>query len=363
MFNPSRLQLARTRRGFTKSYLAKVAELSTRSVSNYEKGTQQPAAETLARLAHELGFPVEFFCQSDLEVISERAASFRSLASMTASKRDQALGAGTLAVLVDEWIEERFSRPTPDVPEAGSDKPEEAAEVVRAEWGLGTKSIKNMVQLLELHGVRVFSLDEQGRSVDAFSFWREQRPYVMLNTQKSAEHSRFDAAHELGHLVLHRGGERGRDAEYEANQFASAFLMPRAAVLAAGLAHATLSTLVSRKSEWKVSVVALIYRLHAIGILSDWQYRSLYIEASKKGYRSQEPRPAQRETSQVVGKVLDHLRSQGVSRREIARSLNLEVEDLDRLVFGLVMLARDGESRSSREALSRSRRPELRLVR
>ncbi len=232
-------------------------------------------------------------------------------------------------------------------PTRESNNPEEAAEIVRAEWGLGTKSIKNMVQLLELHGVRVFSLDEQGRSVDAFSFWREERPYVMLNTQKSAEHSRFDAAHELGHLVLHREGERGRDAEHEANQFASAFLMPRSAVLAAGLAHVTLPTLVSRKSEWKVSVVALIYRLHAIGILSDWQYRSLYIEASKKGYRSQEPRPAERETSQVLDKVLDHLRSQGVSRREIARSLNLELEDLDRLVFGLVMLAQDGGSSES----------------
>ena len=48
---------------------------------------------------------------------------FRSLASMTASKRDQALGAGTLALLVDEWIEERFSRPPSDVPDAGEQQP------------------------------------------------------------------------------------------------------------------------------------------------------------------------------------------------------------------------------------------------
>jgi hypothetical protein len=45
---------------------------------------------------------------------------------------------------------------------------------------------------------------------------------------------RFDAAHELGHLVMH-GHERplpGPEAEREANQFASAFLMPRADVVA-----------------------------------------------------------------------------------------------------------------------------------
>jgi Zn-dependent peptidase ImmA (M78 family) len=266
---------------------------------------------------------------------------------MTAGERDQALGAGTLALLIDSWIEERFSRPVPDVPDPETDDPESAAEVVRAEWQLGTRPIKNMVHLLELHGIRVFSLDEEGRKVDAFSFWRDQRPYVMLNTQKSAEHSRFDAAHELGHLVLHRTGERGRDAEREANQFASAFLMPRSAMLAAGLAHPTLPTLVARKKEWKVSVVALIYRLHAVGILSDWQYRSLYIEASKKGYRSKEPQPLKRESSQVLTKVLDHLRGQGTTRRDVARALHLEVGDFDRLVFGLVMLAQDGGASTS----------------
>lgn len=360
MVNPTRLHLARLRRGYTKSHLAKLTGLSARSITNYEKGLQNPTEETLATLAEAMAFPVEFFGQPDLEAIAEAAASFRSLTSMTAAKRDQALGAGTLALVIDEWIEGRFSRPAPDVPEVDDETPEAAAEIVRAEWGLGTKPIKNMIHLLELHGIRVFSLAEAGRSVDAFSFWRDQRPYVMLNTQKSAEHSRFDAAHELGHLVLHRTGERGRDAERDANQFASAFLMPRPAILAAGLAHATLPTLVTRKAEWKVSVVALIYRLHALGILTDWQYRSLYIAASKKGYRSQEPRPAQRETSQVLDKVLDYLRAQGITRRDVARSLHLEVEDFDRLVFGLVMLAQDGGSPSGPS--SSGARPHLRVV-
>jgi len=94
--------------------------------------------------------------------------------------------------------------------------------------------------------------------------------------------------------------------------------------------------------------------------LTDWQYRSLYIAASKKGYRSQEPRPAQRETSQVLDKVLDHLRAQGITRRDVARSLHLEVEDFDRLVFGLVMLAQDGGSPSG--SSSPATRPHLRVV-
>jgi Zn-dependent peptidase ImmA (M78 family) len=50
-----------------------------------------------------------------------------------------------------------------------------------------------------------------------------------LNTFKSAERSRFDAAHELAHLVLHIHGmtSGGRDIEREADMFASAFLINR----------------------------------------------------------------------------------------------------------------------------------------
>ncbi len=361
MLNPNRLELARRRRGWTKSKLASLVDVSTKSITNYESGDQQPTPETLSRIALHLDFPVQFFEQTDVEVVAEAAASFRSLTSMTASQRHQALGAGTLALLVDEWIEERYARPTPDVPTVESSDPEEAASLVRAEWELGNRPVSNMIHLLERHGVRIFSLDEPGRQVDAFSFWRNARPYALLNTMKSAEHSRFDAAHELGHLVLHREGQRGREAEQEANQFASAFLMPRSSILASGLQSASLRSLVQRKAEWKVSVVSLIYRLHSVGVISDWHYRSLYIEASKKGYRTTEPQGSQRETSQVLQKVMDHLRSQGLNRREIADAVHLKVEDIDRLVFGLVMLAQDG-GRTTHADRANQDRNHLRLV-
>lgn len=359
MFNPNRLALARRRRGMNITSLAFATDVSTKSISNYERGDKQPSEETLERIATTLKFPPEFFFEPDIEVIAKAAASFRSLASMTASQRDQALGAGTLVLLLDTWIERRFQRPDPDIPSVDNADPEEAAELVRAEWRLGTRPISNMLHLLESHGVRAFSLDEHSRNVDAFSFWRDGRPYVMLNTAKSAEHGRFDSAHELGHLVLHREDTDNRDTEHEANQFASALLMPRAAMLASGLQHASLPTLVKRKSEWKVSVVALIYRLHTVGVLTDWQYRSLCIAASKKGYRTTEPRPVPHERSAVLDKVLKHLRTQGVSRRDIAADLHIDVEDFDRLVFDLVMLAQDGGLQAPRTA---RRRDHLRLL-
>ena len=44
-------------------------------------------------------------------------------------------------------------------------------------------------------------------TLDAFSEWRadEDMPYVILNSSKeSAARSRFDIAHELGHMIIHR---------------------------------------------------------------------------------------------------------------------------------------------------------------
>jgi Zn-dependent peptidase ImmA (M78 family) len=91
-----------------------------------------------------------------------------------------------------------------------------------------TKPIGNLIGLLETHGVRVFSLSENTAAVDAFSFWRDQKPYISLNNFKTAERSIFDAAHELGHLVMHRhGGPRpSRSAAREANRIRGCVSMP-----------------------------------------------------------------------------------------------------------------------------------------
>jgi hypothetical protein len=104
-------------------------------------------------LAVALQFPAQFFYGDDIEEISSEAASFRSLSKMTAGQRDAAIAAGTLATTLCEWIEKQFELPAPDVPSLRNFEPETAALVLRAEWGLGERPIKNVVHLLEAHGV------------------------------------------------------------------------------------------------------------------------------------------------------------------------------------------------------------------
>lgn len=343
MFNRERLTFARKRRGLNMSALARVVGLESRTISSYENGEYVPPADRIVMLASALTFPTTFFFQEGLPTISPDAASFRSLTKMSAAKRDVALSSGGLALLLNDAIEERFKLPAPDFADLSREgDAESAASSLRRYWGIGELPVKNMIHLLESKGARVFSLAIDAQEVDAFSFWRDEQPFVFLNTRKSSERSRFDCAHELAHLVMHRHGEQKVDGsqmiEREANNFAGAFLMPRASVLTYAPKNlTTLEHLIQLKQVWGVSVAALNFRLHQLGILSEWHYRELNIQISKRGYRTSEPQSVPRETSQVLGKVLTGLRSEGVGIRKIAEDLHVSPKDIEDLIFCLTI--------------------------
>ncbi len=341
---PSRLTLARKRRGLTLIQLAAAVGVSARSLSAYENGRQEPSPGTLHRLATALDVRVGFLTDSDVDEIPVDAISFRAPTKLTSGQRDSARGAARIALLLAQWVEQRFHLPDPDVPSLPRLDPETAAEVVRARWGLGVAPLGNQVRLLEAHGIRVFSLAADCTAVDAFSFAWQQTRYVLLNTTKSGERGRFDAAHELGHLVLHseRRLPHGPDAEQEANRFAAAFLMPRASVLAHGLAGAGIDRILAAKQTWRVSAMALTHRLHEVGLLTDWGYRTTCVDLSRRGYRTGEPGGIPRETSPLLEAVFHTLRGDGITPAQIARDLHLTIAELNRHVFGLVPTAVNG---------------------
>lgn len=360
MFNPTRFSCARKRKGLSKSQLAQLIGVDLRSVSAYEAGTSIPRDDVFERIVAKTGFPAEFFSGDDLEEPTPDAASFRALSKMAARQRDMALSQGALAIHLCKYLEERFEFPEVDMPDLSHDAstPAAAAEILRQYWGLGVMPVKNVIHLMESKGVRIFSIAIDAREVDAFSMWKSEMPMVFLNTYKTSEHSRYDAAHELAHLALHRHAlPHGREAEQQADIFASAFLMPKGSLIAHAKRNPTFAELVELKTIWKVSVAALNYRLHSIGMTTDWHYRTLCIEIAKRD-RTKEPNEIPRETSQILPKIFVALHEDAVSRSDVAHALSIPRSELEQLMFGLTFTSIDG----GRKRTTQRNRFDLKLV-
>lgn len=316
----------------------------------WDDHVSEPTLENLEQVERVLKYPKEFFFGPDIEVPAGEYTSFRSQAAMTAAFREAALAAGAIGFLISDWVGARFELPPVKVPDLHlcNTKPEIAAHTLRQEWCLGEKPISNMIHLLESKGVEVFSLAENTKTVNAYSLWRRGKPYVFLNNFKSAECSRFDAAHELGHLVMHHDGKvKGREAEDQANRFASAFLMPERDVIAE-IPHVNrLDILIRKKSRWKVSLAALNYRLHKIGITTEWKNREFCIEIAKRGYNRSEPYSIDRERSSVWEKVLKTLWAEKTTHVEIAKDLSIPTQEVYDLLFGVLPVVVSGKHSSS----------------
>lgn len=372
MVNMSRLELARKRRGFTKKDLAHNLDVTERTLSNWYNQFDIDM-KYLGKLSEVLRFPEKFFLEkTDLSLPNTETVSFRALSKISSRKREIALSQTVIAEIINQWLDSKFDLPMPVIPdlhelrnnfpsvtdESKSDLPltyaQSCAQVVRSIWGIGEKPISNMISLLESKGIRIFSLSDEAQEVDACCQWINDRPFIFLNIAKTSERCRFDAAHELGHLVMHRHGViEGRQMEQEANAFASAFLMPKKSILADPMHTANLKTVLIKKKYWKVSAAALTYRYRQLNLISDWNATNIYKDLSKLG-RNIEPESIPHESSLLLSKVLDLLKNEGIRPIDIADELNISFEDFNGLTFGLPQKATD--------AMSELRRSKLKLV-
>lgn len=335
------MKLARERRKMTFKALSEAVGMSSKMISHYENAPTEhpPTEQSIQKIAHVLKYPVAFFFGDEIETLDVDTVAFRSMKSMKANQQNAALSAGQLSLILNDYFESHFNLPSLDIPSFKDEEPEVAAQLVRSAWGLGDRSIRSMVGLLESKGVRVFSLSENAQEVDAFSFWKGPTPFVLLNTKKSGERGRFDAAHELGHLVMHRNREnKGRDIEQQADAFASAFLMPKTAVYAAKTGSFHVDKVIKMKTAWNVSAMALTHRLKSLGLLTEWQYRSAMIELSKMGYRTTEIDGMKREESLIIPKLLAALEDDNIRLPQLSQALSLPLEEVTTLLFKMTVV-------------------------
>jgi Zn-dependent peptidase ImmA (M78 family)/transcriptional regulator with XRE-family HTH domain len=339
---PTRITLARTRAGLTKAALAQKLGVGPRSLTNYETAG---APERLApALAEATGFRPGYFSREEVEPLDEDRAFFRARRRTSARVLHSAVAAGRTGTELYSLITERFRLPRLDLPDLSGMEPESAAVTIRAHWDLGVMPAPNLIQLAESKGVRVLGLPGSTSDVDAFSVWDGGAPFVFLSRQKTAERARFDLAHELGHLLLHSssGTEEGAitDIEREADHFASAFLLPAAEISAVLGREPSVESILEAKGRFRVSAVALAYRLRTTGALTEWSYRTTAGELASRGYRTGEPGGLPHERSRVFSTVLTRLREKhGLGTEEIGEALGVAAEEVHGLTLGHALTA------------------------
>jgi len=218
---------------------------------------------------------------------------------------------------------------------------EAAAKALRTHWGLGSRPIENMVDLLERRGVIVASEQMDTDKLDGLGTWIGGRAFVLLASDKASYARRqFDAAHELAHLVLHRGADEQAIAtdlkliEQQANSFASAFLLP-ADQYPLEVQSIDLYELERLKVRWKVSIKAQIYRLKTLDVLGNEGAASLFKRYSAKGYSRGEPYddgawPLQQPS--LLADVFREIVNQGVlTKAELLQEFCLSSHDIEAL--------------------------------
>jgi Zn-dependent peptidase ImmA (M78 family)/transcriptional regulator with XRE-family HTH domain len=299
-FVPDRLIEARAaRRISSQKALATLISVSPGSVSKWESGTHAPDAETLVLLANQLRVRPEFFLRPTFS--SSRPKFCRSLSSTFVRDLDyqesQMNWLQELSSIIGHYVE----LPALDIPDvlAGStykqlreEDIEQIALRLRQHWKLGEGPCIDVITLLERVGCIVGSIEMGTTKLDGLCSWAEKdgRPHILLATDKmSFARRQMDAAHELGHAVLHKEVTKEelksnlRLIEEQAFRFASAFLMP-SKTYPYEVRNPSLASFQILKERWRVSIKAQIRRLSDLAIISDEFATSLYKLYSAKGW-------------------------------------------------------------------------------
>ncbi len=295
-FEPRRLRLARELRGWNQVELAGRVRLSSAAISQFEAGTTAPSGTAIERLAIALDVPDGFLA---LPFVETHEGFFRSLRRTSLRQRRKARAIAYVAhdLALSKMPDPSSSGVIPKHPvedlQAEREEIEELAAQVRSEWKQPRGPIDDVVGLLESHGVIVIRLPMDSGDVDAFSLPFPDHGVVVLASDKNDRaRSRFDAAHELGHLVMHGNQVWGvKEVEQQAHWFAAAFLMPAGDIFDELPQRADWPTLFSLKRKWQVSIAALLMRAKSLGKMSPTTYLGAVKETSARGWRRVEPIP------------------------------------------------------------------------
>lgn len=348
-FQKDRLSQILAARRLSQVQLASLVGVSPATVSKWRAGSQAPEREALERLAGVVNVTPEWFTRPPITKVS--LPLFRSNASAHVAARAMLEArlewAQDIAVALSEFVD----YPALNLPRREFTNPEEitpeeiefAASECRDLWRIGRSAVQDIALAIEGAGVILIREETGIAQIEGLSAWSDvlERPLVLLSADKdNGYRSRFDLAHELGHLILHRNiprpteRDRHKQLEQQAHRFAGAFLLPAETFALEVRMPVTLDDLLLLKRRWGVSVGAIVMRLRTLKILDEEGAQALFKRRSARWGAKSEPGDGDRvpERPRLLRRTIDLLVEENVMPLEsIPRHIGLAGNDIESL--------------------------------
>lgn len=348
-FVPERLIQVLAARRLSQVQLANMVGVSPPTVSKWKAGQQAPTNEVLDRLANVVNLEAEWFTRPLSQACTKPL--FRSNASAHVAARSMLEARLAWAIEITEKLEEYVDYPLVNLPvrkflnpeEITAEDIEQAASECRDLWRLGRAPVPDLALAVESAGIILVREETGIPQIEGLSAWNgsHDRPFILLSADKdNGFRSRFDLAHELGHLILHKHIPRATERdqyklmEAQVHQFAGAFLLPLETFVNEIRTPVLLDSLLLDKQRWGVSVAAIIMRLVALGMIDEEEKIALFKRRSARWGAKSEPYDDSRapEKPRLLKRTIEMLVNEGVMTLDsIPRYIGLSAGDIEML--------------------------------
>lgn len=296
-----RIKSARLMNGFSLQDLADAMDnkLSRQALHRYEKGEVIPDAEKINWLSKALNVSSDYFFRSTKIELTD--VEYRKLSKMP--KKEAAIINEKTKEYLSRYLEleeiigvqNKFENPFENSETIVNYKQvNNAADMLRDKWSLGSGPLFNIVELLEDKNVKVVKLDVDEDFDGLQTFVNGTIPVVAFNIRKAnkPDRIRFTLLHELAHLLLKFGNITERQKETLCHQFSGALLLPEETIKAELGEHRNkLSTLElgNIKKQYGISMQAIVMRAKACGIINEHYTKQFFFFMRQMNWRIDEP--------------------------------------------------------------------------
>ena len=276
-------------------------KITKQSISKYEMGLMKPSVTLLFEISKALSVKPDYFLKQGILNVGQ--ISFRKKTSLLKTDEESIVEKArdyverNLELENLLGIQKPFQNPLEGVLITSKEDVRKAAEKLREAWQLGQGPISNLVEMLELKGVKVQLILDSDSFDGLAALGNDKVPIVVINTaNRSIERVRFTIIHELAHLLLLLDESikgQNKSIEEHCHYFSSCFLLPQQSLIE-GIggnkrSYISINELIKVKEQFGISIRAIVHRLRSVEIINSTYYQKWMVYMSKTYGPKHEP--------------------------------------------------------------------------